>query len=361
MFRPDRKTVIIVIAAFLFIALVLYVKNCSKSDEKIYVFDKVTKGEVKKTIAVTGVLDIMNPVIVTSKINGIILKTYTDFNQKVSKGQLLVKIDSTAIVQNLQRISGQLESMRLEILSAQADLEGKQNLFKDNLISRRAMEQAEIHYKGIQSRYRQMKRDYDQVKSERDSANVHSPINGIVINVFRDKDAAVGVNTPLFLLAENLKKMVLTISVDESDIGFIKTGQKVIFTVSAFPEKRFTGIIEQVRINPVKSGSLVSYQSIVICDNDELLLKPGMTATATVVIDEKEDVIRVLNQAFMVTPENEEISGSSNQLVWIKSGIVGKAYKGVKVETGLSGDLYTEIISGLTDKEEVLIRIKDKK
>jgi HlyD family secretion protein len=178
--------------------------------------------------------------------------------------------------------------------------------------------------------------------------------------MYREKNQPVGVNTPLFLLAEGLNKMVLTINIDESDIGYIKVGQQVIFTVSAFPEKRFTGKIQQVRINPVKSGSLVSYQSIVICDNDELLLKPGMTATATVVIDEKKDVIRVLNQAFMVTPDDEDISGSSKGKIWIKSGVVGKPYKGIEVKTGLSGDLYTEIISGLSGNEEVLIRIKGK-
>ena len=302
----------------------------------------------------------MNPVTVLSKINGVILDTYTDFNQRVSRGQLLMKLDSLAIEQKVQRISGQLESMRLEVLSAQADLDGKKNLFQDNLISRRAMEQAEINYKGVQSRFNQIRLDYEQAKAERDSANIHSPINGIVINMFKNKNDAVGVNTPLFLLAEDLKKMVLTISVDESDIGFIKPGQQVIFTVSAFPEKRFFGKINQVRINPVKSGGLVTYQSLVICDNEELLLKPGMTATATVVIDEKDNVVRVLNQAFMVTPDDEKAPEAGKRAVWVKSGLVGKPYKGVEVQTGLSGDLYTEIISGVKEGEEVLIRIREK-
>ncbi len=360
MFKPGRKTVVYIIAAVLFLIVALFIRNCSKSDKKEYIFDSVTQGVVKKTIAVTGELDVVDPVVILSKINGIILKTYTDFNQTVSKGQLLLKIDSAAIEQKIERISGQLESARLEVLSAKADLEGKENLFKDNLISKRAMEQAEMNYKVVQNKYTQIKLDYEQVKSEKDFANVHSPINGIVINIYRSKDDPISVNAPLFLLAENMKKMLLTISVDESDIGFIKTGQQVIFTVSAFPEKRFTGKIEQVRINPVKSGSLVSYQCIVVGDNEELLLKPGMTATATVVVDEKENVMRILNQALMVAPEDGEIPGSSGNMVWVKSGIVGKPYKGVKVETGLSGDLYTEIVSGLTDKEEVLIRIKDK-
>ena len=360
MFKPGRKTVVYIIAAVLFLIVALFIRNCSKSDKKEYIFDSVTQGVVKKTIAVTGELDVVDPVVILSKINGIILKTYTDFNQTVTKGQLLLKIDSIAIDQRIERISGQLESAGLEVLSAKADLEGKQNLFKDNLISKRAMEQAEMNYKVVQNKYTQIKLDYEQAKSERGFTSVYSPINGIVINIYRNKDDPISVNAPLFLLAENLKKMLLTISVDESDIGFVKTGQQVIFTVSAFPEKRFTGKIEQVRINPVKSGSLVSYKCIVIGDNDDLLLKPGMTATATVVIDEKENVMRVLNQALMVTPEDGEIPDSSNSMVWVKSGIVGKPYKGIKVETGLSGDLYTEIISGLTDKDEVLIRVKDK-
>lgn len=360
MYRPGRKAIAYTSAALLILAVVFIFKNCGKSDEKVYVFDSISKGEVKKTIAVTGELDVVNPVTILSKINGIVINTYADFNQKVSKGQLLLKIDSTLIDQKIQRISGQLESMRLEVLSVQADLEGKKNLFKDNLISRRALEQAEINYKGIQSKYNQIKLDYEQALSEKNSANIHSPVNGIVINMYKSKNEAVAVNTPLFLLAENLKQMMLTINIDESDIGFIKTGQQVIFTVSAFPEKRFTGKIEQVRINPVKSGSLVSYQSIVICDNNELLLKPGMTATATVVIDEKKDVLRVLNQAFMVTPEDEDISGSVRDKIWVKSGVVGKPYKGVEVKTGLAGDLYTEIISGLDGDEEVLIRVKGK-
>ena len=360
MYRPGRNAITYVIAAVLIVSIFFIVRGCGKSDEKIYIFDKVTKGEVKKTIAVTGDLDVINPVTVLSKINAVVLNTYTDFNQKVAKGQLLMKLDSLAIDQKVQRISGQLESMRLEVLSAQADLEGKKNLFQDSLISRRAMEQAEINYKGIQSRFNQIRLDYELAKSERDSASIHSPITGIVINMFRSKNDAVGVNTPLFLLAEDLKKMVLTISVDESDIGFIKPGQNVIFTVSAFPEKRFLGKINQVRINPVKSGGLVTYQSIVICDNDELLLKPGMTATATVVIDEKDNVVRVLNQAFMVTPDDEKVPETGKRVIWVKSGLVGKPYKAVEVQTGLSGDLYTEIPSGVNVGDEVLIRIREK-
>ncbi len=360
MYRPGRNAITYVIAAVLIVFIFFMVKGCGKSGEKTYHFDKVTQGDVKKTIAVTGDISISDPVTVFSKISGIVIKKHIDYNQKVSKGQILMEIDSSAIDQRIQRMSGQLESARLELMSAKSDLEGKEILLKDNLISRRAFEQSEIHYRRVSINYNQIKSDYNLLRKDREDAKVYSPSSGIVINIYRDVDSSVGVNTPLVLLAKNLKEMILTISVDESDIGHIKEGQKVVFSVSAFPEKKFHGSINQIYMNPISSGGIVKYQSIVICDNEELLLKPGMTATATVVIDEKENVVRVLNQAFMITPDDEKVPEGGKRIVWVKSGPVGKPYKAAEVKTGLAGDLYTEIVSGVKEGEEVLIRIREK-
>jgi HlyD family secretion protein len=156
--------------------------------------------------------------------------------------------------------------------------------------------------------------------------------------------------------------MILTISIDESDIGNIKKGQQVIFSVSAFPDKKFNGIINQVRMNPVKSGGLVTYQALVVCENSELLLKPGMTATATVVIDQKANVLRVLNQAFLISPENDSDSENGKKYIWKKTGIgTGKSYKKTEVKTGLAGDMHTEIVDGIKPGDEVMIKIQESK
>jgi len=360
--KPGIKTILIASVVIIVLIIIFSVRGCGKSGGKELIYEKVTKGEVRKTISVTGELDIVDPVIVLSKISGVIENVYTDFNQNVSNGQLLLKMDSSAIEQRILKAQSLVESARFEIKSAERDLEGKKNLYKDNLISKKAMEMSEIEYNSVLNKFKQVKIDYDTTVKERDYARVHSPISGIVIAVYAKKNSPAGISTPLFLLAPTLTRMLLTISVDESDIGYIKNGQQVIFSVSAFPEKKFKGIINQVRINPVKAGALVTYQALVLCDNNELLLRPGMTATATVVIEEKKEVFIVLNQAFNVSPEDDMDANELKKSVWKKTGIMeGASCTKVEVKTGLQGDMYTEITEGLKENDEILVRVKEKK
>ncbi len=359
--RPGLKIVSIAVIAAV-ILLIVVVKSCGKSNNKEYIYEKVTSGEVKKTISVTGELDIMDPALILSKTAGIVENIYIDFNQSVSKGDLLIKLESSSVEQKILKVQGSVDSVKFEIKSAERDLEGKKNLYKDNLISKKAMEQAEIEYNSVLNKFKQVKLDYDMAVSERNYTRIYSPINGIVIAVYTKKNSPISTSTPLVLLAPNLAKMVLTISIDESDIGSIKKGQQVLFTVSAFPEKKFNGTINQVRMNPIKSGGLVTYQAIVVCENNELLLKPGMTATATVVIDQKTNVLRVLNQAFIISPEDDDGKNDGKKYVWEKTGLTsGKSYRRQEVKPGLVGDMYTEIINGLKENDEVMIKIQEEK
>jgi len=155
--------------------------------------------------------------------------------------------------------------------------------------------------------------------------------------------------------------MTLIISIDESDIGSIKNGQPVYFSVSAFPDKKFYGSISQVRINPVKTGGLVTYQALVVCSNDEAMLKPGMTVTATVIIDERKSVLAVSNQAFMVNPDGSAASGAE-KFLWKRDGVLGsQSYKRIKVKTGLMGDMFTEITQGVSETDEIMTKIREEK
>ncbi len=359
--RFGKKT--IAIAVLLLVALiVILIKSCGGKNQRVFVYEKVVKADVKKTITVTGELNVVDPITVMCKTSGIIEGVYTDYNQNVSKGQLLFKLDQAGIEQRIAKVASLMESAMLEIESAKKELEGKKNLFKDNLISKRAMEQAEIAYSSAVSRYKQVKIDYDMAIQEKQYSRIYSPINGIVIAMFKVKDNPVGVSEPLILLAPSLKKMILTISIDESDIGNIKNGQQVLFSVSAYPDKKFTGIISQVRINPIKTGGLVTYQAIVLCENSEQLLKPGMTATATVVIEEKAGVICVSNQSFLVNPEEDSDVDSNSRYLWKRDGIMGgQSYKKIKVKAGLVGDMFTEIIEGVNEGDEIMTKIKEKK
>lgn len=360
--KPGIKIIALAVIAASILIITIVVKSCGKSGGKIYVYEKVSSGEVKKTISVTGELDIMDPSMILSKTTGVIENIYTDFNQNVSKGQLLIKMEGAAVEQKILKAQGTVESAKFELKSAERDLEGKKNLYKDNLISKKAMEQAEIDYNAVVNKFKQVKLDYDMAVQERDYTRIYSPISGIVIAVYAKKNTPVAVSTPLILLAPSLSRMTLTISIDESDIGSVKNGQQVVFSVSAFPDKRFNGVINQVRINPVKTGGLVTYQALVLCDNNELLLKPGMTATATVVIDQKTNVLRVLNQAFIISPEDVNEKENGKKYLWKKSGIgTGKDYKKVEVKLGLVGDMYTEIVDGLKDGDEVMTKIQESK
>ncbi len=359
----NKKKIAIYAGIVVIILAGIFFFGSGNSKKREYTFSKVGEGEVKKTISVTGTLNVLDPVVLLSKINGIIEKVYTDFNKNVSKGSLLLKIDEAAISQKVMKISANLDSVKLELASAQRELEGKRNLYRDNLISKKAMETAEIQYKTAFSNYKRVQLDYELAMAEKKSARVYAPINGIVIALYKKNNEPAVVNQPLVLLAPTLKKMSLTINIDESDIGNVKDGQIVYFSVSAFPDKQFRGVIKQVRINPVQNRGVVTYEAEVTCENMDLLLKPGMTATATVEVSKKEKTIRVPNQAFIVSPDSDSENHSSKRnFIYLKTGVISdKPYKKVKVSTGIIGDMFTEVKSGLKSGDEVLIKFEDKK
>ncbi|OHD63209.1 MAG: hypothetical protein A2176_11610 [Spirochaetes bacterium RBG_13_51_14] len=352
-----KKIIVFTAVSVAIIVFFSLVRSCSKGSDNKYEYAEVTVGTVVKTISATGALDVAKTVNILSKTTGIIDAVHVDFNQEVKKGQLLATVDATETDQRLSKTAAQLESIKLELNIAKEDLETKKSMFKDNLISEKGMERAEYNYRTVYLKYKQIMVDYDVTREQKSYTRITSPINGIIMAVKISVNSPVVINAPLFVLAPSLKKMVLTISVDESDIGLIKKDENVFFTVSAFPNKTFRGKIDQVRINPVIKGGLVTYESIVACENDELLLKPGMTATATIEVGKKEKVLRVPNQALLVSPLEGQ-SDTDTTTVWRKTEkIVGTLpVEKVKVDSGLRGDNYTEIKKNLGKGERVLIR-----
>jgi len=353
-----KKKVIVVGAVVIAILLVFtIIRSCGKNSGDKFEFQDVTVGKVEKTISVTGILDVSGKKTILSKANGVVAEVKVDFNQEVRKGQVLAEIDTVDLNQMLKKMGAQLESAKLELAIAEEDLEAKKSMFKDNLISDKGLERAQFNYKSVLLKYRQFMVDYENARTQKANARIVSPIDGIVLNISATEGAPIGINTPAFVIVPSLKKMNLTISVDESDIGIVRKGQGVVFSVSAFPEKTFNGKIEKVRINPVVKGGLVTYDSTVVCDNDEQLLKPGMTATATIEISRLEKVIRVPNQALLVNPLEGQEELEKNT-VWRKSGKLTGTIPAerVKVEVGLRGDTFTEIKKNLKKGDKVLIK-----
>lgn len=356
--KMTKKKVIVVGAVVISLFLVFsLIRSCGKNSGDKFEFQEVTIGKVEKTISVTGILDVSGKKTILSRTNGVVADVAVDFNQEVRKGQVLAEIDTADLNQVLKKMGAQLESAKLELAIAEEDLEAKKSMHKDNLISDKGLERARYNYKSVLLKYRQFMVDYENARTQKANARIVSPVNGIVLNIMVVEGAPIGMNSPAFIIAPSLKKMNLTISVDESDIGIVTKGQSVVFSVSAFPEKMFRGKIEKVRINPVVKGGLVTYDSTVACDNDDQLLKPGMTATATIEINKLEKVIRIPNQALLINPLEGQEELEKNT-VWRKSDkLTGKIpAEKVKVEVGLRGDTFTEIKKNLKKGDKILIK-----
>lgn len=352
-----KRVLTLLIPVFVVVIIFAIAKSCRKGGDNKYEYEGVTKGTVEKTISVTGILDMIDPARVLAKSPGMVKKVYGDYNQEVKKGQLLAILDDTQIAQALAKIGTQLEATKLELAIAKDDLEGKKSMFKDNLISEKGLERSELNYKSVLVKYKSIMMDYDNTRRTMSESRVTAPASGIIIARAIEENMPVAAGAPIFVIATNLKKMRLTISIDESDIGLIKKGQEVRFNVSAFSDETFYGKISQVRLNPVPRGGLVTYESIVICDNKNLLLKPGMTATSIIEINKRENVLRVPNQALIVSPVETSIE-EKKSIVWKKSNktVNGLPIEKVVVETGLKGDTYTEIKKNLKKGDNVLVR-----
>ncbi len=363
-----RKTIkrIIIAAVILILAFILVTqfRGCGKSLSTIYKYESVARGEIKKTVSVSGKIEVFNSHVVLSKIEGLVNNVYVDYNQKVKKGQLLAKLDTSEIDQSISKMEAQMERVTLDLLSAKRELDAKKDLLKENLVSKRAVEFAELNYKKFATQLNQYRVEHKMIRNKKSYARIVSPSNGIVLSREIEANTPVNQRKVLFIIAEDLKKMRLILQVDESDIGYIKKGQDVKFTVSAFPEKTFSGKISQVRLNPItkSQGQIVSYESLVTCDNNKLLLKPGMTATATVVVYDKKDIIRVPNEAFIVSPVEVDIE-TIKKYVWRKKGLSMESLpvERIEVKTGITGDFYTEILSeNLKEGDEILVGIEKK-
>ncbi|MBN2041514.1 MAG: efflux RND transporter periplasmic adaptor subunit [Spirochaetes bacterium] len=360
MFRINNKKLLPVIIIIIAVITYFFLRGCNKNIGLVYRYDKASKGEVQKTISVSGTLEVLKSHAVLSKISGIVTDVYVDYNSKVEKNQLLAKLDATGIEQEIQRIDVKRKQISLELLKAKSDRDAKLDLLKENLISKKGLENAELQYKQVANEWNAIQNEYEIAKNSKSYTRITSPSSGMVISKDVEPNIPITQNKVLFVIAEDLKKMQLIIQVDESDIGYIKNNQNVHFSVSAFPEKVFEGRITQVRFEPIRKGQLVSYQALVTCDNSELQLKPGMTATATVDVAYKKNVLRIPTEAFIVSPVEIPEDDNGKKFVWKKRIIAIKELpvERVEVKTGLTGDYFTEIISDkIKEGDEILVGI----
>ncbi len=325
-----------------------------------YTYNDVEKRTVKKTVSVSGKLDLHERILVRSEIGGEVTNIYADYNERVEKDELLLEIFSEEILESFEQYSDTYRFKRVDLENAYDLYQTKKELYEEELISEREFSDTRLSYQRMESSFREVKKEYERRKELLDSRMVYSPVSGTIINRNVENNQKIGGGHLLFEIAPTLTKMNLTINIDESDIGIVEKGQEVTFTVSAYPDEVFTGTIREVRMNPHNINGITMYKSLVVCDNREEKLKPGMSATATIHIGKKDNVLAVPNQAFMVTPPNASES-EPGSVVWVKKSVSvanESPVTMVEIETGLRGDSFTEITSGeIKESDEVLISV----
>lgn len=379
-FEMKRYVVAGVIAvSVLAVGIFLYVKSSPKT---MYRTAKVERGTILSTVTATGNLNAVITVQVGTQVSGTIQKLFVDYNSVVKKGQTIAQIDPSIFNSQVEQSGGgyqaavaNLGKARADLIDARRTMERNRQLVKDGVVSQADFDSAETKYKealaSVQSArgsVGQTRGSYRQAQTNLRYATIKSPVDGIVVsrNVDVGQTVAASFQTPtLFTIAQDLTKMQIDTSVDEADIGKIKVGQPVTFSVDAYPATEFRGVVAQVRNAPIITQNVVTYDVVVTVDNKELKLKPGMTANVSIEVMKKENVVKIPSAALRFKPRK-----SGDEPIAQNVGAKGKASRpagqqvyalkdgkpvALTVKTGVSDDSYVELVSGEVREGQALI------
>ncbi len=307
-----RKTIrIIIIASILVIAglaVAFYLNNKETKTLQLKTA-KADIGDIEVYVTTTGTLNPVTLVQVGTQVTGTIAKIYVDFNDVVKKGQILAQIDSTFLSAQVRDAEAQVERAKAQVNQTKRDLDRIKELYAKNLVSQADYDQALTNYEVALAQLKSAEAQLERARVNLKYSTIYSPIDGIVIsrNVDVGQTVAASLQAPtLFTIANDLRKMRVEANVDESDIGKVKPGQTVFFTVDAYPDETFVGKVSQVRLQPINIQNVINYTVIIDVENKDLKLRPGMTANVRILIDKRENVLRIPNQALRFRPDPED-------------------------------------------------------
>lgn len=288
--------VIIIISVFLMF-------GGSKTKQEPLVTLPINRGDMHQVVTATGEIMPVNTVSVGSQVSGTIEKLYVDYNSKVKKGDVLLEIEPSVLQASVDEAKASLVSAISQRNYANSEYKRNKILFNDGMISRAELEQSQTTYEQAEQSVNRMQSQYDRAVTNLGYATIKSPVDGTVISREVDvgQTVAASFQTPdLFKIAEDLSQMQIETSVSEADIGVIKDGQAVTFTVDAYPSQTFNGVVRQIRLSPTTTSNVVVYTVVIGVDNSDLRLMPGMTAFVTIVVSEKKDVWSMQNAALIL-------------------------------------------------------------
>ena len=350
-----------------FVALVIVLGGlcwwlCPKigSDKKDFIVMDIVNGDIVHTVTATGEIQPVNTVNVGSQVSGTIEDIFVDYNSKVKKGDVLLKIEPSVLQSTVDESKAQLESAKSQLKYYENEYRRNTSLYKDGFISRAEMEQSQTNYEQAEQSVKKAQYTYERAVTNLGYATITSPVDGTVISRKVDKGQTVAASfqTPdLFEIAEDLSKMQIETAVSEADIGMIKEGVPVNFTVDAYPNQKFNGHIRQIRLSPTNVSNVVVYTVVIDVDNTDLKLMPGMTAFVNVVVAEAQDIKKVQNSGLLIRSyknlsENisNDISPKTHLAILRDGKLVFVPYK-----KGITTPTETQIISSEIQPNDKLI------
>jgi len=277
---------------------------------------KISTGDITQSVTANGQITPVRNVEVGSQVSGILTEVKVDFNSPVKQGEVLAKIDPATYERALARADAELSNSKASLELAAFNLKRAKDLYGEKLISETEYTQTVVAMHQAEANVKIREASVESAKVDLDRTTIHAPISGIVIsrNIEVGQTVASSFNTPrLFIIANDLAKMQIDVLVSEADVGGVEAGQRVTFSVDAFQNRRFSGIVKQVRYQAITNQNVVNYTAVVEVENPELKLRPGMTANATIVTAEKKNALRIPNTAVRFTPPKDAtVKQSSN-------------------------------------------------
>lgn len=338
--------------------------GCSKKASFTYTEAEAAKQDIVNSVTATGTIEPVTSVDVGTQVSGVISKLYVDYNSVVKAGEVIAELDRTNLMSELSSAQASLKSAQSELDYQKTNYERYKTLYDKGLISANDFEQARLSYVQAQQKTQQQKESVKKAQTNLGYATITSPIDGVVLSkeVEEGQTVASSFSTPtLFKIARDLTDMRVIADVDEADIGDVKEGQRVTFTVDAFPDDTFEGQVTQVRQEATTESNVVTYEVVISAPNDDLKLKPGLTANVVIFTMEAKDVLAVPSKALRFTPREAMLNSDetitdtdAKEKVWVKEG---SNLKAVAVETGMTNGTLTQITKGLKPGTHVLTEV----
>ena len=355
----------IAVIVIVVIAVAAWALSGGKKEEEINFKEEAVKTEtLQNSVTATGTIEAVTSVTVGTQVSGIVNKLYVDYNSQVKKGQVIAELDKTNLLSELNTAKANLASATSNLSYQAANMNRYQTLYKKGLVSADEYENALLTYRQAKEQVASSKENVQKAQTNLGYATITSPIDGTVISksVEEGQTVAASFSTPeLFTIARDLTNMQVVANVDEADIGGVKEGDRVTFTVDAYPDDTFEGTVKQVRLEATTTNNVVTYEVVISAPNTDLKLKPGLTANVTIYTQERSGVLAVANKALRFTPTKETV-GKDMKIVDCKGKnkvwtLSDKTLTAHPVTIGQTDGVHTEIIKGIRKGQKIVTEI----